>query len=75
MDYIDSYVNNETPTGAVDGVNITFTTKFNILDIEDFDVNDVPYNDLWWSGKTITLLLPPQPGDKIRVSYFRANQQ
>lgn len=65
------------PTGAIDGVNTTFTTP------TDFSSTHlvVYYNgqrlcltdDFTLSPpNTFTLLSPPYPGDKIRVDYIPA---
>lgn len=70
-------ITRETPSGAVDGVNVTFalanTPK---VGTEHVYVNGLLMdagagNDYTISGGTITMLFALNTGDKIRVSYFK----
>ena len=69
------FATRETPTGAVDGVNVTFTlANTPTLGTEQVYWNGLLQdlgsgNDYTISGGTITFTSPPQVGDKIRVSY------
>lgn len=71
-------VTRETPTGAVDGVNTTFTlansaaagSEHVFLNgiLQDVGVS----NDYTISGATITFNFAPASGSKIRVTYWKA---
>lgn len=70
-------IKRETPTGLVDGTNVTYVLA-NVpkAGLEDVYVNGVLQeggagNDYTISGDTITMLFTLQPGDKIRVSYYK----
>ena len=69
-------ISNETPSGALDGSNATFTTAF------DFDPDSVAVYvnglfqkriaDFNTSGsRTISLTASPGPGENILVNYLR----
>lgn len=70
----------ETPSGAINGVNTTFTiantpaTGFGSVNSLEVFLNGVLLesgagNDYTVSGTTITMLLVPQTSDKLRVCY------
>lgn len=66
----------EIPAGAINGINATFTlANVPILDSEQVywngllqDTRGMDYN---LTGAVITFLIPPQPGDRILVTYQR----
>jgi hypothetical protein len=66
----------ETPSGAVDGVNVTFTLAFTpVTGKEQVYLNGIlqdagATNDYTISGVTITYNTAPVSGDKLRVSYI-----
>jgi len=70
-------VNRETPAGAMDGVNDTFTlAAVPRAGTECVYVNGLLQdpgagNDYTIAGDTITMLFPLEPTDKLRVSYFK----
>lgn len=70
-------IKRETPSGFVDGANAAFTlANTPKVNTEDVFVNGVLQeggagNDYTISGATITMLFALQPGDKLRVSYFK----
>jgi hypothetical protein len=70
-----SFVDRETPTGAVNGSNTTYTLANTPLSgSEHVYLNGILQepgagNDYTISGTTITYLAAPISGDKIRVSY------
>lgn len=71
-----AFVTRETPGGAIDGTNATFTlANVPVLGSEEVFLNGILQepgtgNDYTISGATITWLTPvPVAGDKIRVSY------
>ena len=74
---LPDFVIRETPTGAVNGINATFTLAFTpTLGTEEIFVNGILQdsgvsNDYTIVGPTITFNTPaiPQTGDKVRVSY------
>jgi hypothetical protein len=74
--YIGIYfVDREAPSGAINGVNTTFTlVRAPTVGSEEVYLNGVPQesgagNDYTISGATITYLTAPVTGDKLRVSY------
>lgn len=70
-------ITRETPTGDLDGVNVTFALAFAPkVGTEHVFVNGILQdegagNDYTISGDTITMLYALQSTDKIRVSYFK----
>lgn len=70
-----NYVTRETPTGAVNDVNTTFTlANTPTAGAEEAFLNGILQepgagNDYTISGATITYLTAPATGDKLRVSY------
>ena len=72
-----NFVTRETPTGAVNGSNITFTlANTPVAGTEHVFINGLLMepgagNDYTISGATITTLFTLQTGDKIRVSYIK----
>ena len=72
-----NFVPKETPTGAVDGTNVTFTlANAPITGTEHLYFNGMLLesgagNDYTISGATITMLFTPSVGDKLRCSYFK----
>jgi len=76
------FVNAETPSGTVNGSNATFTlantptTGFGSVNTLSLYLNGVLLeagsgNDYTLSGSTITALLIPQTGDKLRAYYMK----
>ena len=72
-----NFVDRETPTGLVNGSNVTYTLAFTpVAGSEHVYLNGILQepgagNDYTISGATITYLTAPVSGDKIRVSYRR----
>jgi hypothetical protein len=72
-----NFVVRETPTGAVNGVNTTFTlANTPVAGTEQVFLNGILQepgagNDYTISGLTITYLAAPLTNDKIRVTYFK----
>lgn len=69
-----SFVTRETPTGTVDGSNVTFTlVNTPITGTEEVFVNgllqDAGGEDYTISVETITFTVAPSSGSKIRVNY------
>lgn len=70
-----SYVTRETPSGAIDGVNVTFTlANTPITGSEHVYVNGLlqepgAASDYTISGSVITLTFVPEIGSKIVVTY------
>lgn len=70
-------VTRETPSGAVNGTNTTFTlANTPVVGTEHVFINGLLMesgvgNDYTISGAVITTLFTLQVGDKIRVSYFK----
>ncbi|MCC6328987.1 MAG: hypothetical protein IT174_10755 [Acidobacteria bacterium] len=67
----------ETPAGAVDGSNATFTTAFAFIpESVDVTVNGLRQkriDDFNTSGaSTILLAVSPGPGEKVLINYLRA---
>lgn len=67
---------NETPTGAMDGVNVTFTLSNTPRPgTDELKLNGLVQergagNDYTISGDTITYLIAPLATDKLRASYW-----
>lgn len=74
---LTNYVVNETPTGAMNGINVTFTLAFTPVagkqevKLNGLDQESGAGNDYTISGDTITYLLAPLSTDKLRVSYWK----
>jgi hypothetical protein len=71
---VDSWSLNEVPSGAVDGINATFTLAYLPTGSIMLFLNGqclVPgvYDDYVILGSIITMAVAPIVGDKIRVSY------
>lgn len=72
-----NYVTRETPSGAVNGSNTTYTlANTPVAGTEHLYLNGILQepgagNDYTISGGTITYLVAPITGDKIRVSYLK----
>lgn len=70
-----SFVTRETPSGSINGSNVTFTlANTPISGTEEVYLNGILQdpggsNDYTISGATLTYLTAPVSGDKIRVSY------
>lgn len=65
----------EVPGGSLDGLNTVFTLahapipdKEQVI-LNGLELEDGVDNDYILSGATITFNTPPQPGDKILVTY------
>lgn len=75
---VSEYMTKETPAGAVNGVNTTFTLAFTPEPgTEQVYLNGLLQSpgateDYTISGATITFSSAPVAGDKIRVSYIKA---
>ncbi len=71
--YIIGEVHQEIPQGNINGSNTTFTIqKTPINNSEYLYLNGVLLEkggDYTISGTTITLLVIPQTGDKLKISY------
>jgi hypothetical protein len=76
LDDIPTPVKRETPSGATNGVNVTYVLAHTpIAGTEDVILNgdildEGAGNDYTIAGDTITTATPLVDGDKIRVSYF-----
>jgi phage-related tail fiber protein len=72
-----NFVKRETPTGTINGSNVTFTlANTPTAGTEEVYLNGIQQesgagNDYTISGGTITYLTAPIAGDKIRVSYMK----
>jgi fiber protein len=70
-----NFVTRETPTGAMNGANATFTlANIPTLNTEEVFLNGLLQepgagNDYTISGGTITMLSAPQSTDRLRVNY------
>jgi hypothetical protein len=70
-----SFVTRETPTGTINGVNTTFTlANTPILNTESVFLNGLLLepgagNDYTISGATITMLVVPATGDRLKANY------
>jgi hypothetical protein len=70
-----SFVNRETPTGTINGVNATFTlANTPLVNTEQVFLNGLLLepgagNDYTISGATITMLIVPATGDRLKVCY------
>ena len=71
------FVVRETPTGAINGTNTTFTlANTPIANTEQVFLNGILQepgagNDYTISGATITYLTAPATGDRLRVNYYK----
>src|SRR5215469_41341 len=74
---ISNRVTRETPTGALNGVNVTFTlANTPTANTEEVFLNGILQepgagNDYTISGSAITMLSAPLSGDRIKVNYFK----
>lgn len=71
----DTWSHNETPTGTINGINVTFTLAHTPLSWIQLYLNGVILepgagNDYTLSGSTVTMLFAPATGDKLRVYYI-----
>lgn len=70
---VGRFKHDETPTGAVDGVNTTFTTAnapvAGTLIVYEGSVRKLLTTDFTLSGSTITFTYSPPNGSYIRVDY------
>ena len=69
-----SWVINETPSGVIDGINVTFTLDHTpagqiMLYLNGQYLAPGAGEDYTLSGLTITMAAPPVPGDRIRTNY------
>jgi hypothetical protein len=69
-----SWVINETPSGDIDGVNVTFTLAHLPVDQIMLYLNGQYMTpgigeDYTLAGLTITMSAAPIPGDKLRTNY------
>jgi hypothetical protein len=70
-----SFVTRETPTGTINGVNTTFTlANTPIVNTEQIFLNGLLLepgagNDYTISGATITMLIVPATGDRLKANY------
>jgi hypothetical protein len=70
-----SFVTRETPTGTINGVNTTFTLANSpIVNTEQIFLNGLLLepgagNDYTISGATITMLIVPATGDRLKANY------
>ena len=70
-------VTREEPSGTIDGVNTVFTVANTIVAgsesvyINGILLDEAATNDYTIVGSTITFVDPPEPGDKILVSYLK----
>jgi hypothetical protein len=70
-----SFVTRETPTGTINGVNTTFTlANTPIVNTEQVFLNGLLLepgagNDYTISGATITMLIVPATGDRLKANY------
>ena len=70
-----SFITRETPTGTINGVNTTFTlANTPIVNTEQIFLNGLLLepgagNDYTISGATITMLIVPATGDRLKANY------
>lgn len=73
---VSEYVVNETPTGAVNGANTTFTLantpETGTVQVYQNGLLQSPTDDYTIVTDTITMNDAPATGDKIRVAYVKA---
>lgn len=75
-DFLKKFLVDETPTGTVNGSNVTFTLSYAPFDINDsveifIDGLKRDRVDEWTiSGTTITFVTAPALGQSVRVHYF-----
>ena len=66
-----AFVELETPTGTIDGVNKTFTLANNINSVVMIIIGGVPYVDYSYTGNTLTLDdAPPADTTDFQISYY-----
>lgn len=68
------YIENEIPSGTIDGVNTTFTISKNTMDASSVKVYRGGSrlkltDDYTFAGRTITFVIPPEVGEKLLVDY------
>lgn len=72
---VENYITLETPSGTVNGVNVTFTLALTpVTNTETISINGlIQYrtDDYTITDDTITFTTAPFTGDKIRVTYFK----
>ena len=70
---VGRFVHDETPTGAVNGSNTSFTTanapKAGTLIVYEGGVRKLLTTDFTLSGSTITMTYAPPSGSYLRVDY------
>ena len=71
----NKYIKNETPLGAIDGINAIFTTQFSLeANSEDVFVNgqkQIKPSDYNISGQTITFTFSPNIDEIITINYIK----
>jgi len=73
-----NFIWNETPTGLVNGSNVTYTLAHSpansgvalSLELNGITLEPGSGNDYTISGTTVTMLFTPQTGDKLRAYYL-----
>lgn len=70
---MSTFIYNEIPSGAINGVNTVFTVLNNIEKIEEVFIWGVAYRSLSFTWNTITLNDAPPTGAAISVDYFVAS--
>lgn len=71
------FIHNETPSGSVNGSNVTFTLANTpqsgklLLFLNGLLQEEGSGNDFTISGTTITMAVAPTTGDKLRATYFK----
>jgi hypothetical protein len=74
---VANYVNRETPTGTINGVNVTFTlANTPVAGTEQLFLNGLLLepgagNDYTISGATVTMLTAPATGDRLKACYLK----
>ena len=70
-----NFVYNETPSGPIDGSNMTFTSANTITAgkfiVEKNGIVLNPNTDYSFTTSTITTNVPPLPGDSILIFYMK----
>jgi phage-related tail fiber protein len=72
-----NFIIRETPAGAIDGINTTFTLAYTpVAGTETLFANGIMLepgtgNDYTIAGATITMLFALQPGDRLKANYVR----
>lgn len=72
----DDFVTSETPSGAVNDINVTYTLAniplgFTHVYLDGLLMDEGGGNDYTISGSTITMTSAPPTGSKLRVSYIK----